>query len=859
VAYNHFDTETCGFYGPICLLQYRRTEDRIFRHERGSHEGIVLYEPWHNPIGRTLEEFDALINSIVIGFNLTFDWFHVAQMYTTLLELRRDRGADAYPVDHIQQYADCEVIARTGPAIKPISAVDLMLHARKGPYQSMMEREDIRVKKIPRILGKDLANALDQKLHFKDIYFARKKNRKERWVVKDITDSLGDVDPDFVDLVLSFAPSSGLKVLAQDALGYGDDISKFEDINVDPKFQPDELGYAPYARAVDTGKDWTRVIEEHLLHWRHNKDARNYAKDDIVYTHELDEHFEYPEHGDDDSILACMVGTVRWKGYRIDQTKMHRLVDANRSYQKNSIANFNSTQVCTTYLTQVLSPTELAVLTPNGKVTTGKIILEDLVKWNEEDVHEECMGAGCERCDQGTIKKRGNHKCVMCLGRGTGILGARCRICAGAGSLDGDIPHPVAYRAKEILEYRHAGKEAELLEKLVHADRFHASLNVIGALSGRMSGADGLNAQGINRGKHVRECFPLADEDMQLTGGDFSGFEVCLADAVYGDPDLRTDLMTLRPCKVCAKTYKKSPEKCTIVPIKQMDGSIKDGPIHKDCPECKGTGQESTKIHALFGQYLFPPMTYDEIYDTKGLPGEQDKYSRSKNGVFALLYGGEAYTLSTRVGVPENVANDAYQRWAGRYKVWGEARREIISNFCSMSQPNGIGTQVVWKDPADYIETMFGFKRYFTLENKVCKALFEIADDPPKEWGKLKVKVMRRDKIQTAGGAVRSALYGACFGIQAGNMRAAANHVIQGTGAGACKKLQRRIWDLQPSGVSRWIVQPVNIHDEIMTPTDPPAVKKILTIIDAFIEEMKQLVPLIAIDWGEKLNTWADK
>ena len=106
VVYNHFDTETCGFYGPICLLQYRRTEDRLFKLDRGSHEGIVLYEPWHNPIGRTLEEFDALINSIVIGFNLTFDWFHVAQMYTTLLELRRDRGADAYPIDHIQQYDD---------------------------------------------------------------------------------------------------------------------------------------------------------------------------------------------------------------------------------------------------------------------------------------------------------------------------------------------------------------------------------------------------------------------------------------------------------------------------------------------------------------------------------------------------------------------------------------------------------------------------------------------------------------------------------------------------------------------------------------------------------------------------------
>ena len=37
-----------------------------------------------------------------------------------------------------------------------------------------------------------------------------------------------------------------------------------------------------------------------------------------------------------------------------------------------------------------------------------------------------------------------------------------------------------------------------------------------------------------------------------------------------------------------------------------------------------------------------------------------------------------------------------------------------------MTQPGGIGTKVVWKDPADYAETMLGFRRYFTLENRIC-------------------------------------------------------------------------------------------------------------------------------------------
>ena len=99
-----------------------------------------------------------------------------------------------------------------------------------------------------------------------------------------------------------------------------------------------------------------------------------------------------------------------------------------------------------------------------------------------------------------------------------------------------------------------------------------------------------------------------------------------------------------------------------------------------------------------------------------------------------------------------------------------------------MTQPGGIGTKVVWKDPADYAETMLGFRRYFTLENRIARAIFDLARKPPKHWKDCKVKVVRRDRVQTAGGAVSSALYGAAFSMQAANMRAAANHEIQSPG-----------------------------------------------------------------------------
>ena len=95
--------------------------------------------------------------------------------------------------------------------------------------------------------------------------------------------------------------------------------------------------------------------------------------------------------------------------------------------------------------------------------------------------------------------------------------------------------HPAGIRAKEILGVKFAAKEIELYEKLLLAGKFHASFIVIGALSSRMAGADGLNAQGIKHTKEVRQMFPLTWGDNLLCGGDFSSFEVTIADAVCND------------------------------------------------------------------------------------------------------------------------------------------------------------------------------------------------------------------------------------------------------------------------------------------------------------------------------------
>jgi DNA polymerase I-like protein with 3'-5' exonuclease and polymerase domains len=251
-------------------------------------------------------------------------------------------------------------------------------------------------------------------------------------------------------------------------------------------------------------------------------------------------------------------------------------------------------------------------------------------------------------------------------------------------------------------------------------------------------------------------------------------------------------------------------------------------------------------------------MSYDDVMATKGT--RDDKYTRSKSAVFAMLYGGEAYTLMTRLGVAIEDADAAYRRFTGRYRKVGEERRKVFEMFCSMTQSGGLGSKVEWREPADYVESIFGFRRYFTLENAICKALYELAESPPQHWHDLaRIKVVRRDREQTAVGAVCSALFGAAFQIQAGNMRAAANHVIQSAGATVTKHLQRRIWDLQPPGVHGFVVLPMNVHDEVLAPTKPEYVARLNRVVHETVESYRERVPLIGIDWGDDLTSWADK
>jgi hypothetical protein len=694
-----YDTETCGFHSMCVLIQYAENDG-----------DITLYPIWERPVSETLKLIEYFMSQDVCGFNLTFDHFHLCKIYT-IFSLIQDKEA----LPKIAEVAALESQGRDGPCLKPKASVDLMLIAQSGPYQELMNRAPIVIRRVPTVLAYELASELEKRIEIDPIFFAKNKD-KTQWKVFDLSDGFSDVK-------LNFRPSISLKTIAELILGE-EDVQHYSDFLVHPV----EVGFAPF------GSNWPDLIQHHIRYWATSEQARRYAYKDVEYTRKLYYHFNSPAPGDNNSELACQVAASRWKGFAVDIDKIKELREADF---KLSLSAPKDPGGAKDYIARTLNPIQKRLLT-----STRAAVLEEMAEWNEA--------------------------------------------------------------AKQVLAARKAKKRVELYDKILKAGRFHASYKIIGTKSSRMAGTDGLNAQGINRGKEIRSCFTLAFENELLCGGDFDAFEVAIAEAEFNDANLREAL------------------------------------------------QSGKKIHALMAMELYPELSYEEILGT-------EYYSNGKQAVFALLYGGDENTISTRLGIPADIAKKAFDSFQTRYPGIAKARRKIESKFCSMTQPDGLGSKVVWKDPSNYVESFLGFKRYFTLENKVAKALFDMANKMPVGWKKQTGTVKRKDREQSVIGATMSALYAAAFNIQAKNLRAANNHLIQSPGAEITKHLQRRIWDHQPSGVHDWVVRPINVHDEVMCVCDPAAAPLVAETVQETVESYMEKITQIKMAWVSGLKNWGEK
>lgn len=741
------DSETCGLHGVAVIFQYAKDDG-----------DIIIHEIWRRPIKETLALIELFLEEGIVGFNLAFDFFHICKIYTTFM-LVEDK--DQYPEDIIDEIAILEKQARFGPCLKPKHCFDLMLYARKGPFQSLMSRDDVKIRKVPNEIAFDLCKKLEQLIDIDSIYFANKKNiYAPKWNTYESKNHItGKVNVDFKDVVLKFAPSGKLKTLAT-YMGIAREALLYDEAGVDSAYNPVEYGWAPFALAVsdsdhnwktkDGGKAWPAVIDHHIGHWAYSERGRRYATDDVHYTREMYRQFGNPDLDDDDSVLATMVAAIRWSGFDIDIEGLKQCREEAIKIVKRAPKAPRQVRL---YISAAMSETEQIVL---GN-STGKTTLESISKWKNED--------------------------------GT--------------------KHLAALRAEEVLTARKAQKEIELYDKLIHAGRFHASFVIIGTLSNRMSGSDKLNPQAINRSKFVRKNFTFCSGDYTLDGGDFDSFEIVITDAVYQDPVMHEDLKNKVP------------------------------------------------LHAVMGSFLYD-KTMEEVIESKGSK-TKDMYSDGKQGNFLLIYGGNENTFERKLAIPLEKGLAAFKAFFNKYVTFGKKRVEKMKAYCSMTQPGGIGTKVVWKDPVDYVVSLFGFKRFYTLENRVCKALFELAQNPPKDWKEIKIKVQRKDRFQTAGGATQSALFAAAFGLQAANMRSALNHEIQSTGATVTKQLERAIWDLQPVGIHEFVVKPFNCHDEVLTPVKKGWNEKVKIAVESCLSKARKVIPLLSMKWKQGMKNWSEK
>ena len=789
------DTETCGFQGLATLIQWAYED-----------QDIHLHNLWDVPVRETLTLIEKFCEKgkTCVFFNATYDWFHLAKIYTMWKLL----PPDAIPSEiDVVTLAEAEMEARDGPCIKPDNVCCLMLHSRKGKFQTLMSRHDVRVTKVPTQLATRLATELERRIELDGILFAKRANpNAPKWGVYDRIKrgKEDEIDPNFKDVTLKFKPARGLKFLAEHCLGLDPEFHSFKDVYPVRDHKLAEIGYAPFALGISSslydwkvwdkqhklkGYAWPALIHEDIQHWRVNEEARRYARDDVKYTRMLDEYFGFPEAGDNDSVLACMVAVVRWHGFTIDADEVSRLLAKSREVYETSPVNVNQPNKVKEYIREVMDETEATLIDKSTKKANLEKIREQYVI-SPDDVDPELGGELCIRCM--------GDGCIRCEERGFVPEG----------------PTLASKRADEILKIKAAGKEVELYAKLLQAGRFHAAFKVIGTLSSRMAGGEGLNAQGIKGSDEVRASFPLYWEGMQLCGGDFDGFEVTLADAVFQDEKLRQDLLS------------------------------------------------GKSIHTLMAKEIYPDKTEDQIKASKGLKdgGDVDMYTRGKQAVFATLYGGDASTINKKLSIKLKVAEAAYDNFQAKYPGIKRARDKVSEDFAALEQHGEVGTgRITYKEPAEYVETFLGFRRYFPIENKIAKALYDLAHDVPSSWRSLDFKVVRRDREQTPAGAVSSALYGAAFQIQAANIRAANNHLIQSPGAMITKDLQRQIWDLQPVGVNPWRVAPINIHDEVLSVTDPAYVEDVTKVVVDVVESYRDRVPLIGIKWVRQMENWAGK
>ena len=812
----YLDCETVGLHGVPVLIQHAVNDGPV-----------NVVSTWNTPIADLMSLIEKIVDNRVVAHNLTFDHFQISKLYGMMIQVE---DTSKCLCDFTKtELVEMEWQSQFGPCLKPRAAVDTFLLASQGENQSfLMDSKAVRVRRIPLGVAEPLCEELNKKTELPWILFGHKKDQTERWKVVENTDrKTGDPDPYFRDIQISFAPSKSLKDLAVFLCDH-ETPAKFKDIMCEAK--PAEEGYAPFAKLLsseDRGwlyndkPTWPAVIEQHVEHWATNEDAQAYAEDDIHMLRKLYQFFGSPED-DRDSILACQVASVRLRGFAVNIDGVHKCLRDSNAIVAKAELNVNSPKQVLGYVAAALDEMEQVFLTGG----CDQKVIDSIKQEFTLDEIEDCD------CDGGLVSyldesgQEATRDCLRCGGRGevgpTGSCGEcdgcghtskldengepkKCKPCDGTGFSD-DRKMPVVLRVEHIELIRKHTKRVELFHKLLLAKRAYPDFKVIGTKSGRMSGASGLNFQGIDSSTEVRSLFVLSDPGLVLSAGDYSSQELAIAATTMNDDELMKDM------------------------------------------------ESGKSLHGLFAAQAYE-TTYEDIMSNK----KDGRYGKAKGGVYAILYGGTFETVAKNMGIDVKVAEAAYNRMVANYPQMGETRRAVTERFSSMKQDSD--GKIQYKDPPEkFIESVFGYRRYFNTEYALQKMILSVIQNMPQQWKDIEIKVERTEgKRQSMVGAICSALYGAAFSLQNKVIRASRNHVIQSTGRELTVGMQAHVWDLQPQGINPFLLTLMSIHDELAVVSGESEVAAIQSAIEDKVQEQCKTVPLTSIEWFTGNKSWAEK
>lgn len=814
----YLDTETVGLVGPIVLLQYTRPGSR----------DVVLHHVWQHTPRETMTLIEEIMDVGYVAFNSTFDHFHLQKLYCMLWALGpkwwNRPMRDVSPA----HFASVERRAVFGPCVKARVIVDLFSHVRSDVMQRFLARESAWIYSVPEQLASGVAAELNARLDLDPFYFSGLSPEKTGWTIED-----EDCEPGFRNLQLRFKAKLTLKRVheyvfgeVRDSLPVPKEIMPEDRQPKAGKNQKMSWSWMPYAEKCEyqgttRGRTWVDVITENVKFWAETEST--YAQDDVIMLHELDEWMRYPEPNDND-VLTGVVASVRYRGYPVDLLSI-------------------------------------------------RADLEQCLKTVEE--LEDRLG--CSLDQHAVIKQKLIEACDDEL-TATAVTGSNAQVLKSLKRLGGDV----ADLATAIEDGRTAKKKAVWLSKLLITGRFHPSLTVVGTNTNRMSGADSLNPQGIDKSHATRAMFPMQDTlqgirdylmdydpywgedveygwfyeeltreyaalgDFTLAGGDFDGFETAIAVAVWNEE--RLGELVLQGIK--AYHVFGSYVFGDLIPQAARQRYTKARQRHHE----RSMPRAKARVLATREGAAFKPK--DGLYYIQRASFKDQFGAKAKNCWYALVYGAQERKIADTAGLTVEQVEGGIKRMSAELPDMAAARMEVFAALTVLRPLPDRGFELV---EGRNIFNLQGYERDFTRERQLIGQIFDFFTNVPARWREIPGELVRNEKkgSQSLYGCVISACIGGAMRLQARMQRQGTNFQMQSAGAMICKECQVSIWELQPVGVSPWLVLPMNVHDEILA-----AIRKTLTVMDnvyRVVEKWRPRIPLILIEWKEGISSWADK